>query len=86
VIERLGSNTPIPVNIRLVIATAKNLEQAVAEGRFREDLYYRLNVVRKGGRTFRHWSSTSWGAAASRFPLCQPRSHTNALSVNHKQR
>jgi len=45
VIERLGSNTPIPVNIRLVAATAKNLEQAVAEGRFREDLYYRLNVV-----------------------------------------
>ena len=45
VIERLGSNAPIPVNIRLVTATAKNLEQAVAEGRFREDLYYRLNVV-----------------------------------------
>ncbi len=45
VIERLGSNAPIPVNIRLVTATAGNLEQAVAEGRFREDLYYRLNVV-----------------------------------------
>ena len=45
VIERLGSNTPIPVDIRLVTATAKNLEEAVAEGRFREDLYYRLNVV-----------------------------------------
>ncbi|MBV9225865.1 MAG: sigma-54-dependent Fis family transcriptional regulator [Acidobacteriaceae bacterium] len=45
VIERLGSNTPIPVNIRLIAATSKNLEQAVAEGRFREDLYYRLNVV-----------------------------------------
>jgi two-component system, NtrC family, response regulator AtoC len=45
VIERLGSNAPIPANIRLVTATARNLEQAVAEGRFREDLYYRLNVV-----------------------------------------
>jgi two-component system NtrC family response regulator len=45
VIGRLGSNAPIPVNIRLVTATAKNLEQAVAEGRSREDLYYRLNVV-----------------------------------------
>jgi DNA-binding NtrC family response regulator len=45
VIERLGSNRPIPVDIRLVTATARNLEQAVVEGRFREDLYYRLNVV-----------------------------------------
>jgi two-component system, NtrC family, response regulator AtoC len=44
-IERLGSNTPIPVDIRLITATAKNLEQAVAKGQFREDLYYRLNVV-----------------------------------------
>ncbi len=45
VIERLGSNTPTAVDLRLVTATSKNLEQAVAEGRFREDLYYRLNVV-----------------------------------------
>jgi two-component system, NtrC family, response regulator AtoC len=45
VIERLGTNTPTPVDLRLVTATSKNLEQAVAEGRFREDLYYRLNVV-----------------------------------------
>lgn len=44
-IERLGSNTPIHVDIRLITATAKNLEQAVAKGDFREDLYYRLNVV-----------------------------------------
>lgn len=44
-IERLGSNTPTRVDIRLMTATAKNLEQAVAKGEFREDLYYRLNVV-----------------------------------------
>ena len=44
-IERLGSNSPVPVDIRLITATAKNLEQAVARGEFREDLYYRLNVV-----------------------------------------
>lgn len=45
VIERLGTNQSTPVDIRLVTATAKNLEQGVAEGTFREDLYYRLNVV-----------------------------------------
>jgi DNA-binding NtrC family response regulator len=44
-IERIGSNAPVNVDIRLITATARNLEQAVAEDRFREDLYYRLNVV-----------------------------------------
>ncbi len=44
-IERLGTNTPTAVDIRLITATSRNLEQAVARGDFREDLYYRLNVV-----------------------------------------
>jgi two-component system, NtrC family, response regulator AtoC len=44
-IERLGTNTPVPLDIRLITATSKNVEQAVARGEFREDLYYRLNVV-----------------------------------------
>lgn len=44
-IERLGSNTPIPLDLRVVAATKVDLKQAAAEGRFREDLYYRLNVV-----------------------------------------
>jgi two-component system response regulator AtoC len=44
-IERLGSNETIKVNFRLIAATARALDRAVAEGRFREDLYYRLNVV-----------------------------------------
>lgn len=44
-IERLGGKGPIPVDFRLVVATALDLSRAVADGRFREDLYYRLNVV-----------------------------------------
>lgn len=44
-IERLGSEKAIPVNIRIIAATNRNLEEEVAEGRFREDLYFRLNVI-----------------------------------------
>lgn len=42
--ERIGGSETIAVNIRVVTATNRNLEKAIAEGKFREDLYYRLNV------------------------------------------
>jgi len=43
--ERLGGNRTLAVNVRILAATHRNLEQALQDGRFREDLYYRLNVV-----------------------------------------
>jgi len=43
---RLGSTEPTPVNIRVIAATHVDLDQAIAEGRFRADLYYRLNILR----------------------------------------
>jgi two-component system NtrC family response regulator len=46
IIERVGGTMPIPVDFRLIAATNKNLEDEVKNGRFREDLYYRLNVVK----------------------------------------
>jgi DNA-binding NtrC family response regulator len=44
-IERLGGREPIPVDVRIIAATNRDLEAALREGRFREDLYYRLKVV-----------------------------------------
>jgi transcriptional regulator with PAS, ATPase and Fis domain len=46
VVERLGSNVPRPVDVRVICATNRNLEQMVREGTFREDLYFRISVVR----------------------------------------
>jgi len=43
-IERVGGKDPIKVDVRIIAATNKNLEKEVAEGRFRLDMYYRLNV------------------------------------------
>lgn len=43
-VERLGGNKPIPLNVRIIATTNRNLREEVAAGRFREDLFYRLNV------------------------------------------
>ncbi len=45
-VQRLGGTQPIPINARIVAATNQELEELLSEGRFREDLYYRLNVIR----------------------------------------
>jgi transcriptional regulator with GAF, ATPase, and Fis domain len=43
-LERVGGTKPIPIDIRIIAATHRNLEQMIAEGRFREDLWFRINV------------------------------------------
>ncbi len=45
VITRIGSNDPVEVDVRLIAATNQDLEKLIKEGKFREDLYFRLNVV-----------------------------------------
>jgi len=45
IITRLGGNTPIKVDVRGIYATSKNLKDCIATGKFREDLFYRINVV-----------------------------------------
>jgi two-component system nitrogen regulation response regulator GlnG len=43
---RVGGHNPVTVDVRIIAATHQNLEQRVSEGKFREDLYHRLNVIR----------------------------------------
>ena len=45
VLERVGGRSPIPVDVRLLAATNKDLEAEIAKGNFREDLYYRIKVI-----------------------------------------
>lgn len=44
--ERVGESTPIKVDVRIIAATNQNLAEMVSQGKFRQDLYYRLNVIR----------------------------------------
>ncbi len=44
-VERVGDHTPIPIEVRIIAATHRDLERMCREGAFREDLYYRLNVI-----------------------------------------
>ena len=44
-IDRIGSTKPIPIDLRVITATHRNLEESIQEGSFREDLFYRLNVI-----------------------------------------
>lgn len=44
-IRRIGANEEVPINVRIIAATNRNLEELVSTGQFRKDLYYRLNVI-----------------------------------------
>ncbi len=92
VVERLGGNQTIPLDIRVIAATKEDLRQAADQGRFRADLYYRLNVaplrippLRERSEDvlflFQHFTE----AAANRhgLPIREPRPEQRALLLRH---
>ena len=65
-IERIGGSRPVPIDVRIIAATNSDLKAAIKERKFREDLYYRLNVIpvhlpplRERKEDIPSWPSTS---------------------------
>ena len=66
-VDRVGTTKPIPIDIRIIAATNRDLLGAIREKQFREDLYYRVKVIRiqtpplrESPRIFRYWRIISW--------------------------
>ncbi len=79
--ERVGGNQTNKVDVRVIAATNRNLEEAVARNEFRADLYYRISVVRwccrrcaSGAATFRCWPTISSRTQQRKRPRAELRS------------
>jgi DNA-binding NtrC family response regulator len=70
--RRLGGTTDIKVNVRIMAATNQDLEKTVREGKFREDLYYRLNVLRFGSAAAPRARTRRGPARGTLHPRVQP--------------
>jgi transcriptional regulator with GAF, ATPase, and Fis domain len=82
--SRLGSNRLIPLRARLVFATHRDLSQLVAEGKFRQDLFYRINVMRIESPTLREHPEDIPAIAwhfLHRYSLRASKSRWTALSL-----
>jgi Nif-specific regulatory protein len=91
---RVGGTTPVKVDVRVVAATNRNLEELIADGRFRSDLYFRIKVVqialpplrRRGNKDITRLAHHFAAAAAKRHGRPVPRISADALERLHAYR
>lgn len=83
-VERVGGTKPIFVNVRVIAATNRNLEQLVAEQKFRQDLFYRLNVVRLDVPPLRERTDDIPLLASSLIQKINSKLGTDIKKVSHK--
>ncbi|GIU08025.1 sigma-54-dependent Fis family transcriptional regulator [Shewanella sp. MBTL60-112-B2] len=80
IIERLGGSRNIPIDCRIIFASHVNLEAAVEEGRFREDLYYRINILHLHAPSLREHKEDIPLLASEYLELFNPESRKYTLS------
>jgi len=85
-VERIGGRSPIPVDVRIVAATNKDVEGAIAKNQFREDLYYRLNVVRLRAPALREIREdipllASWFLSEAAREMTRPRAELSPAAL-----
>lgn len=80
IIERLGGNKTITIDCRIIFASHVNLETAVEEGRFREDLYYRINILHLHAPSLREHKEDIPLLANEYLDLFSPDHHKNTLA------
>ena len=83
-VERVGGTKPIYINVRVIAATNRDLEQMVEEGKFRQDLYYRLNVVRLDIPPLRERTDDIPILVNNLMSKINMRADTNIKSISHK--
>ena len=83
-IERLGGERLIPVDVRLVVATNRNLEKMVAAGEFREDLYYRFHVVPIKLPPLRHHKEDIAQLVRSFFARCNKKFGKSIIGISQE--
>lgn len=81
-VRRIGSTREIPVNIRILAATNRNLEKMIASGAFREDLYYRLNVIPLFIPPLRERREDIPLLAQTFLERCSARLHKNIIAID----
>ena len=81
-VTRIGGTKPIPVDVRLITATNRDLQRYIVEGKFRADLYYRINVINLNMIPLRHRREDIPLLAEAYVKKCARKSDTNVTGIS----